>query len=234
MDVETDENLSLNSAVQMLLAQFKQTNAKIDNLNGKLDDVKSELATVSNDVQTLKVECAERFRVTDHALHSVNKKVDHLQHAVANVANRGELTIQGIPYAVGENLEAYFKAICRRLAVRESPTHIRRIKPRNQMANNGGLIVVEFSLLNDRNDFYSAYLKNHELKLRDVGLNSDARIYINENLTLTARKLKVLALNLKRSGKLSSVFTKQGIVHVKRTSDDPPVPIHEEGDLTVF
>lgn len=220
--------------MKMLMAQFQQTNEKIDCLNGKLDDVKSELTTASNDVQALKGECAERFRVTDVALHSVNKKVDHLQHVVANVANRSELTIQGIPYANGENLEAYFKAICRRLVVRESPTHIRRIKTKNQTESKGGLIVVEFSLKNDRDDFYSAYLKNRELKLRDVGLNSDARIYVNENLTLAARKLKVLALQLKRDGKLASVFSKQGIVHVKRTPADPPVPIHEECDLTAL
>lgn len=230
-EVESDEKLSLESAVKMLISEFRQTNLKIDNLNGKIDEMKSELATVSSDILALKGECAEKFRVTDAALHSVNKRVDHLQDAFGSMENRSELTIRGIPFTKGENLSAYFSAICKQLTVKESSTHIRRLKS-TKRAESEGLIVVEFSLKNERDDFYGAYLRKRDLKLRHIGLDSDHRIYINENLTLSARKLKVLALDLKRAGKLASVFTKHGVVHVKRTSDDPPIAIHDEEDLT--
>lgn len=230
-DNEPEEKLSLESAVKMLITEFRQTNLKIDNLNEKIDDMKNELATVSCDIQALKGECAEKFRATDAALHSVNKRVDHLQQTVGSLENRSELTIRGIPFMNGENLNAYFEAICKQLSVRESTAHIRRLKTTNR-AESEGLIVVEFSLKNDRDDFYGAYLRTRDLKLRHVGLDSDHRIYINENLTVSARKLKVLALDLKRAGKLTSVFTKQGVVHVKQSSGDRSIAIHDEEDLT--
>lgn len=229
--VELDEKLSLESAVKMLISEFRQTNMKIDNLNGKIDEVKKELVTVSNDIQALKVECAEKFRVADAALNIVNERIDHLQEAIGCLENRNELTIRGIPITNGENLCVYFEAICKHLSVRKPTAHIRRVKTTSR-AESGGLIIVEFALRNDRDDFYSAYLRKRDLKLRHVGLNSDQRIYINENLTVTARKLKVLALDLKRTGKLTSVFTRHGIVHVKKSPDDPPVAIYSQEDLT--
>lgn len=100
--------------------------------------------------------------------------------------------------------------------------------------NEGGLVVVEFSLKNDRDDFYSAYLRKRDLRLKHIGLDSDHRIYVNENLTVAARKLKVLALNLKRAGKLATVYTKRGVVHVKKTAEDSSVAIQREEDLSRF
>lgn len=232
-DEDSSEKLSLESAVAMLIAEFKQTNSKIDNLYDKIDAVKSELATVSKDIQALKDDCGEKFRITDIALHSMNEKVSQLNQTVGNLENRNELTIRGIPFMRGEDLGAYFKSICKQLSQRETSVHIRRTRS-NQAEGSEGVIVVEFALKNERDEFYSAYLRRHDLKLRHIGLDSDHRVYINENLTIAARKLKLLALELKRNGKLASVFTKQGVVNVRRSPNEPPVIVRTEEDLTQF
>ncbi|XP_038106387.1 uncharacterized protein LOC119766078 [Culex quinquefasciatus] len=48
------------------------------------------------------------------------------------------------------------------------------------------LVVVEFALKSARDEVYSAYMRRCDLKLRHLGLNSDRRVYINENLDTAA------------------------------------------------
>lgn len=112
---------------------------------------------------------------------------------------------------------------------------VRRMKARATLKDGDEcLIAIQFALRNSRDDFYNAYLRTRDLKLRHLGLKSDRRIYVNENLTVTARKVKVAALRLKKAGKLSSVYTKQGVVHVKSTAESHPVVVNSEKDLVLF
>lgn len=109
--------------------------------------------------------------------------------------------------------------------------HIRRLRPN---AKGDALIILQFALRNDRDEFYSCYLQKRDLKLCHLGIDSTRRIYVNENLTVTARRIKAAALRLKKDGKLSSVYTKQGIVMVKRSVDQLPVTIRSEALLDHF
>lgn len=94
----------------------------------------------------------------------------------------------------------------------------RRIEP-GPNSDRDGLIVVEFALKAARDEFCGAYLRERNLKLRHIGLDSDRRVNINESLTTETLKLKSAAqhLNLKKMGKLTYVYTKLGVVHVKPT-----------------
>lgn len=109
----------------------------------------------------------------------------------------------------------------------------RRLKSGSK-TNADGLIVAEFALKSTRDEFYSAYLQKRDLKLRHIGLDSDRRVYINESLTIEARKLKSAALHLKKSGKLSSVYTKHGVVYIKPAANGPTIEIQSERDLDKY
>lgn len=59
----------------------------------------------------------------------------------------------------------------------------RRMKPGGK-SDGDGLIVVEFALKALQDEFYSANMQKRDLKLRNIGLDSDHRVYINENFTV--------------------------------------------------
>lgn len=59
-------------------------------------------------------------------------------------------------------------------------------------------------------------------------------MFVNENLTPTARKIKAKAIDLKKEGKLSNVFSRSGVVHVKASNSDETFPIKAEEELLEF
>lgn len=241
-DVASDSGLSLDSAVQLLMKQFTETKGMIDvlrkDLQSKIDAVSSELNgrldAVSQDINTLRSECATKFNANDVAVNALNERVDQISLAVDNLENRNDLIISGIPFMSGEDLCSHFRAICNQLEVGESVgplVNVRRMKSGTLKDGDESLVVVQFALKSVRDSFYSAYLRKRNLQLSHIGLNSTRRIYVNENLTVSARKVKAAALRRKKEGKFSSVFTKLGTVYVKVAASGPIVAVHSEQQL---
>lgn len=232
--------------MDMLMSQFRETKEMIDDfrkdVNNKIDAVKAELEgklnLVSQEISSLKSECAAKFSSNDVAVCTLNERVDTLSHTIGNLQNVSDLIISGVPFMNGENLRELFNAMCKQLGFNDDLyplVDIRRMKAKAALKEgNECLIVVQFALKNSRDDFYNAYLRTRDLKLRHLGLDSDRRIYVNENLTVGARKVKVAALRLKKAGKLSTVYTKQGVVHVKPTAESRPTVVNSEKDLDQF
>lgn len=242
---EVSADITLDDAVKLLMSQFSETKVMIDELrtdiNKKIEAVKTELENkldlVSQDINTLKSECAAKFESTDVAVNSLNERVDTMSQSIHNMQNRSELIFSCIPFMSGENLNAYFNAICKQLGFGDDSSplvDIRRMKSKVLKDGSESLIMVQFALRNDRDDFYSAYLRTRDLSLRHLGLDSDCRVYVNENLTIDARKIKVAALKLKKADKLASVYTKQGVVYVRKTVGSLPFAVNFEEDLVQF
>lgn len=229
--------ITLDGMMQTLMQQFTETKQLIDNVrseikevNNKIDSVRTEL---KSDIKSVKDECTAKFQHHDAALDQLNARVDGMSQKIGALHNRNELILSGIPFRNGENLHSTLKEIGKHLAVDETITRMaqtRRMKVGSK-PDSDSLIVVEFALKASRDEFYSAYLRNRDLKLRHIGLDSDRRVYVNENLTSEARKLKSAALHRKKAGKLWSVYTKEGVVHVKLSFGAPPIAIHSVTDL---
>lgn len=233
-------SITLEGMMMTMMKQFTETRQLIDtvrneikDVNNKIDDVKIELKA---DIKSVKDECKAKFQHYDAALESVNKRVDDVTREIAALQNRNELIISGIPMQPDENLNSTLTDIGKYLAVKDTSNLMattRRMKS-GSSSHNDGLVAVEFALKATRDEFYSAYLRKRDLKLKHIGLNSDRRIYINESLSTEARKLKSAALHLKKAGKLASVYTKQGIVYVKKAADGSAVVIKSEVELDKF
>lgn len=243
---EDDTDITLSSAVNMLMNQFRETRESIDDLrkdiNNKIDVVKSELESklqlMSQEICSIKSQSEVKFSNSDTALSTLSDRVDQLSHSIGNLQNRNELIISGIPFIIGENLHELFTAMCKQLGVHDDvcpAVDIRRMKTKDaQRDGDKCLVVMQFALKSSRDHFYSAYLRTRNLNLRHLGLDSDRRIYVNENLTVNARKVKVAALRIKKTGKLSTVYTKQGVVYVKPTAESNPVVVNSVKDLDKF
>ena len=237
--------MSLNDAVQMLMNQFAAHKTLIDDMrteiNTKIDNVKitleSKLDAVTTDIQALRTECAVKFKDHDVALLALNDRVDDVAASVGNLANRDELIISGIPYLQDEDLLKYFKAICKQLGLDErmsSMVDVKRLKVGSLNDGDNGLVLVQFALKNQRDNFYSTYLRKHNLQLSHLGFDSSHRVYVNENLTVPAQKLKAAAVRLKKAGKIFSVYTKLGVVYVRQSAGVEPIVIKSEDQLNLF
>ena len=239
---ESGDQITLDEAVRMLMKQFTETKILIDDMrnevNNKIDAVKTELEVklnaVSIDINSLRSECAVKFQNCDAALNNLNGRVDGISATVNNLENRNELILSGIPYLNGEDLLAHFKAVCKQLGMDERSlpsVDIRRLRSGVMKNSDNSLVLVQFALRNQRDDFYSAYLRRRDLQLCHLGFESTRRVYVNENLVVAARKLKAAAIRLKKAGTLVSVFTKLGIVYVKTTKTAQPIAIQSEEQL---
>ncbi|KAL1403438.1 hypothetical protein pipiens_019360 [Culex pipiens pipiens] len=218
-----DVAAKLDAAVRMFMQQFTETKTLINemrtDINKRIETVKTDLEgkleAVSKDITSLRTDCASKFQQSDAAADALNVRVDTVSHAIDNLERCDDLIVSGIPFVEGEDLPAMFKAMLRHIGLGESAppsVDIRRLYPRSPSENNSSFIKIQFALRNARDDFYYAYLGKHDLKLCHLGIDSTRRVYVNESLTDAARKVRAAAIRLKKDGKLSSVFTKRGIV----------------------
>lgn len=232
--------ITLEGVMRSMMQQFTETRQLIDTVRSEIKDVNSKIESVKmelkSDINMLKDECAVKFQCHDATMESLNKKIDRVSQTVGALQNQNELIISGIPYQSGENLNSTLKQIGKHLAVKDATTLMMEPRRMKSGSNSGrdGLIVVEFALKMARDEFYSAYLRKCDLKLNHIGLDSDRRVYINESLTSEARKLKSMALHLKKAGKLTSVHSKQGVIHVKSAAGGPTIIIQSEIELERF
>ncbi|KAL1376803.1 hypothetical protein pipiens_016682 [Culex pipiens pipiens] len=215
-----ENSMTLDIAVRMLMMQFTEMKLMLEtfrnDFNRKIDTIKSEL------------------QGKDATLGQIKHRVNRLHLNIDAFENQKELIISGVPFASDEDPDALFATICRQLECsggEELLTSTRRIHVNRLMDGDVSPLLVEFALKTTRDRFYSTYLRRRDLKLRHLGMPSDRRVFINENLNAGAREVKKAALLLKKVGKLTFVFTKGGIVHVKRRVGDPPTAVQSVKDL---
>lgn len=74
-------------------------------------------------------------------------------------------------------------------------------------------------------------------KLRNVNsetkynFSRNNQIFINENLTRSNESLAFCGRKLKKNGVIHSCFTKDGVVHIKRTEQSKPLKVHHMNQL---
>lgn len=229
---------TLETILQAINSQFARTNAQINGISRKIDSIKTELEgrlnNVIDDISSIKQECAAKFQCYDAVIHALDEKVEVISQEIGNLANRNDLIVSGIPMVKEEDLSAHFEAMWTHVGLRECatpPVDIRRLK---SGAKNESTILLQFALRNHRDDFFSNYLRQRDLRLCHLGIDSQRRVYVNENLTVGGRRLKAAALRLKKARKLSSVHSNLGTIYVRGTNDQSPIAIFNEEQLKPF
>ncbi|KAL9702624.1 hypothetical protein quinque_006142 [Culex quinquefasciatus] len=218
-----DVAAKLDAAVRMFMQQFTETKTLINemrtDINKRIETVKTDLEgkleAVSKDITSLRTDCASKFQQSDAA-------ADALNWDTVRGRRRSACNVQGHVEGTSDSVKVL------------PSVDIRRLYPRSPSENNSSFIKIQFALRNARDDFYYAYLVKHDLKLCHLGIDSTRRVYVNESLTDAARKVRAAAIRLKKDGKLSSVFTKRGIVQVKKHPNAIAVAVLSEDHLQQF
>ncbi|KAL9705253.1 hypothetical protein quinque_008771 [Culex quinquefasciatus] len=128
-DDGTRQPMTLADLLAAMTEQFKLTQERIQAVNTsiteKIDSVKTELndklCAASRDIANFKEECAVKLAVNDGANRTLNERVDEVSQEIGALENRNELIVSGVPYLPTENLADYFKAMCDKVGLNETP-----------------------------------------------------------------------------------------------------------------
>lgn len=156
---------------------------------------------------------------TTNIMDAVEQNRAECLAAVDRSMRCNDLIVSGVPYITGENLPNYFVNWCKSLGYVDEFIPIVDIKRLTKNTPTNGtiyLILIQFAITVQRNEFYTRYLRTRKLSLTDIGFSTDRRVFVNENLVPAARELRTKALHMKKKGELAGVFTRMGVVYVKR------------------
>lgn len=207
---------------------FKKLGESLSSMTSEMSKLRADIAL---DIERLREENSRTFATLSG---SIVKAKEETSMALDRSARVNDLVVSGIPFVTGENLLSYFHTWCRAFGYAESNfplVDIRRLSKGTTIAGNVYMILIQFALTVQRNDFYSRYLRSRTLSLSGIGFTVDKRIYINENLGPNMRDLRTKALKLKKDGKLRGVVTRNGLLYVRRVGDEKDTAVTSERDL---
>lgn len=87
------------------------------------------------------------------------------------------------------------------------------------------LIIATFCSVQHKSEFMRCYFKKKTLKLKDIGLSTDLRIFVGDNLTPQNSKIFSTASQLKKNKVIYSLSTKHGQIWITLNASDKPVVV---------
>lgn len=231
---EGDEIENLNDLFVRMQNMFQTTNAKIDVCK---TDLQTEISTLREDVHQFKEECTSNINKLSDSLTEMRTSVHQNKERISAVEKSNDLILSGVPYVANEDVGQIVQRIAIALGFSEQNTPLMFSKRLAKIPIANGAtppIVIQFAFKLARDDFYRRYFTVRNLSLIHIGFNVDKRIFLNENLTDQTRRIKGKAINLKRTGKLYAVFTKDGCVFIKPTPEDAAILIRSLDELDAY
>lgn len=194
---------------------MKRTNEKIE--SSKIELVE-RITDVENQLEIVREECSGRIDKLEDAVGEMRLDMQHHTEATHRMEKFNELIISGVPFQNNESLASIFLKISLSIGYSEDSSPFVELKRLARHPITSGAtpsILCQFAHRLTRNEFYRRYLAEHNLCLRNIGFDSEDRVYVNENLTSNARAIRTEAIKQKKIGRLLSVTTRDGIIFVK-------------------
>lgn len=223
LDKSDDHVDSLDELWNRMQQMFIETNTKIAvNIENCQRELQTEIGVLRDDMQQLKAECSSEVRRLADSVTSVCGDVRVNKEGILATERSNDLLLSGVPFQSSEDLMDIFSRIANVLGYdRANIPHIyaKRLARYPIAIGAASPIAFQFAFKLARDDFYNRYLSSRNLSLIHLGFEVNKRIFLNENLTEDARRIKSEAVKLKKAGKLLSVFTRNGAVFVKDNAD---------------
>lgn len=174
----------------------------------------------------------QKIIVLEKELISVESEMDNM-----NRLNRlNNLILDGVPVYKNENNKFFYdvvEGIANYLEVDMSYYDINTVfRLHKNKDNHIPSIMIGFHSKLTRDAVFNQYLKKRTMKLSDVNMNgSSSRLYLNEHLTPKYSKLVKSAKDLKSSGAITKVYSRNGIPMVVPDGQSAAVKIFSAEDL---
>lgn len=101
----------------------------------------------------------------------------------------------------------------------------------SQKIINSPLIIVKFWSDWDKTQFLKQYFKFGNLNLTSIGLTTNGRIFVSDNLTPLNYKIYREAGVLKQAGKIANVMTYDGRIFIRKSVGDKSIAINNIDEL---
>lgn len=222
----THTKTRMDDITKRLETMLQEQRSGFTSVNTRLDDLH---ATVNTRINTIEKAC------------EVNtKRLDKVENHIDRISLANELRLVGIPISNETNINELFSKIAVITGYDTSnptfiPTvsHIMAVNKETKQFVRTGTILIQFLATHIKNEFYKKYLHKIPISLKDLGFSSDKNIIISENLTKQNAKLFKEAHQLKKLKKFASVFTSNGLVHVKINKGERSIVINDTTDLEI-
>lgn len=221
------------SKMQAILSiTSERIEAKIESCNAALGD---RISKVEKQLTAVREEFSGKAIELEREMNTVRCEINNIAEATHRFNKNNELIISAVPYRSQENLRDMFCKIATSIGYDETNIPLVNLQRLSRVPITPGTtppILCEFALRGNRNDFYHKYLYKRSLCLRNIGFESENRIFINENLTDDARRIRNEAVKQKKLGRLETVSTREGIIYVKVRGSEKTTAIHSIQQLT--
>lgn len=207
--------------------KFDKVTERLNEMDQKIDsevlDINNEIAAVNKQFTSAMLEVKNEL---DAELRILHGKFDGLSNINNNMGNSFELSVNGIPKSDGENLESAKISSVIKFEMEKSIVDIHRLTHAHQASrspNANTNVIICFDTKQNRRLFLSKYLsfiKAEPLKLSHIEIDSQSRIFVNENISKECLGLLKKAKMLKKAGKLASAYTYDGQVCVHQRETD--------------
>lgn len=230
-EINNDE-MTISQLALRISKELESTKAEITKqIHDGMQTVKTELKA---EFETIRTQLEESICEINTSVYQNKEAIRSTTEALTRSFNVSDLIVSGVPFMRNENLSDYFATWCKSLGYTNTPlVDARRLSKLPMTVGKKYLILLQFAITNQRSDFYSCYLKTRSLTLDQIGFKTKDRIYVNENLTASARIIKAKAVAARREGKLHAVFSRDGVIFVKKkkTATDVVQSVESEDQL---
>lgn len=207
-ELEKSISASQSSIETKLNDLTKNVNTEVNELKKSVDDLKSKFVT---DIDAIK------NHITEHT-NRLNCNEDDINR----LKLCADLRLNGIPFNSSENLIDLFHKIAAAIGFDSNNNanvpFMKRMPIRNKLTGamvESSIIMLHFASVQQKQHFYSLYLKKMPLKPECIGLPKELKIIIGESLTRTNSQIFKYAQAMKKESKIAQLFTADGLVKIK-------------------
>lgn len=209
-----------------LLSEINSLKSEIEMLNERVSAVEAQSSEI--------IDMRKEMDCFKSEMYAIQNKISKQENSMVS----DELRITGIPYIPNENLILHFTNICNALQIQgpRCKSIFRVGGAKHKKVHPDSAIIMKMETPYDKN-YVLTCINNYRkqtkcnLTLNMIGFDSNINFFINENLTVTNYNIFKTALKYRKIGKISSTFTKRGIVQIKITAEDEPVCVNSIDEL---
>ena len=245
---ETNDSYLLAFIQEEIGKLSKSLNTKLSVLEHAIDSVREGQTSIVHSLSFLN-EKFEEMKVKTEKIEKDNKDLQEqnvrLEKKLAELSTqlndldqyhrRVNLEVSGIPEQRGENPEQVVLSIAKHISPDLSASDfdvVHRLGSKRTDDNRPRPIIVRFTTRRARNAMYDGRRKLKTFSSRDLGFNSDGKIYINENLISSTKELLKDVNKARRDAGYKFLWTQNGRIYVRKNEKSQPIIINSREDFT--
>lgn len=209
----------IDQSQKSLEQKFTNLDSKFVNLAEKVNTEVKEIKTTVSEFHNI---ISSKIETMNSTLKQHTYRLDNNDDDMQRIQLSQDVRLVGFAVEDNEDLVGIFRNLANHIGYSAGDNIglplIERITRKNRATGQimpTPTLLIHFNSLRQKQIFYSLYLNKMPLNPTDLGLSSDNRIFIGENLTWRNAQLFKSAQIHRKNGKIAQTFTENGIVKIR-------------------